>query len=153
MNDSELKEVTDFVKWDSKFEIGISVIDAQHKHLVELCNNLYLDIMRTKGDDSAWKNAVEKSLHECVDYVKEHFSYEEKIMKAVSYSGFDAHKKMHEFFSLKILETSKTFSTIDISSAIKFVRFLYEWIFEHIAHEDKLYVPLVSKYLQDKKII
>lgn len=151
MSTNEQREESEFIKWNSKFEIGIPVIDAQHKQLVELCNNLYLDIMRTNVDDSVWKSAVEKSLHECVDYVKEHFSNEEKIMQAVSYDGFEAHKKMHESFTWKILGTAATFSSMDVSEAIKFVKFLYDWILEHIAHVDKLYVPLVSKYFAEKK--
>ncbi len=151
MSTNEQREESEFIKWNSKFEIGIPVIDAQHKQLVELCNNLYFDIMRTNVDDSVWKSAVEKSLHECVDYVKEHFSNEEKIMQAVSYDGFEAHKKMHESFTWKILGTAATFSSMDVSEAIKFVKFLYDWILEHIAHVDKLYVPLVSKYFAEKK--
>ena len=27
----------DFIKWEKRFELGIPVIDAQHKRLVELC--------------------------------------------------------------------------------------------------------------------
>ena len=34
--------------WDKKFELGIPAIDAQHEHLVELCNNLYQSIIRQK---------------------------------------------------------------------------------------------------------
>ena len=36
----------DFIKWEKRFELGIPVIDAQHKRLVELCNDLYLTIVR-----------------------------------------------------------------------------------------------------------
>lgn len=146
----QLNVEKDFIQWNSNFEIGLPVIDAQHKHLVELCNNLYRDIMKINGDDATWKSAVEHSLHECVDYVKEHFSNEEKIMQAVSYEGYEAHKKMHETFTWKILETSAMFPAMDVSEAIKFVKFLYDWILEHVAHVDKLYVPLVSKYLAEK---
>ena len=41
-------ENSDFIRWEKRFELGIPVIDAQHKRLVELCNDLYLTIVRNK---------------------------------------------------------------------------------------------------------
>ena len=35
----------DLIRWDPKFSLGIPFIDEQHKHLVELCNKLYSEIM------------------------------------------------------------------------------------------------------------
>lgn len=34
------------------------------------------------------------------------------------------------------------------SDAIKFCKFLYDWVLSHIAHEDKLYVKKVVEYKQ-----
>ena len=49
-------------------------------------------------------------------------------------------------FTKKVLETAKGFNSMDFSDAIKFCKFLYEWILSHIAHEDKLYVKKVLEY-------
>ena len=34
---TNLTDDKDFIKWDSKFALGIPIIDEQHKHLVEPC--------------------------------------------------------------------------------------------------------------------
>ena len=136
-----------YVKWDAKFVIGIVPIDEQHKKLVELCNALYEKVWTARKDNTEeWKVQTAVTLKECVNYVTTHFSNEEKIMKVVGYERFSEHKNRHDEFTKKVLETAKGFNSMDFSDAIKFCKFLYEWILSHIAHEDKLYVKKVLEY-------
>lgn len=143
----EQKENADYIKWDPKLELGIPVIDDQHKKLVALCNNLYQGILRTKAVGVAsWQDSLRGTLKECADYVMVHFRDEEKILQAVGYSDFASHKAQHEIYTKKILETVQNFNNITISDAIQFVKFLYDWIMSHIAYTDKLYVKTVQEY-------
>ncbi len=136
-----------YIHWDPKFELGIPVIDAQHKKLVELCNTLYQELMQTQTTTTPdYKTALAEALHECVDYVKTHFKDEETLLRAAGYSGYEQQKMQHEEFVKKILETSGTFDKITFTGGIEFVKFLYSWILTHIAHEDKLYVKPVLEY-------
>ena len=100
----------------------------------------------TDDKDNQWQTALAGTLKECVNYVATHFSSEEKLMKLVSYEKFSEHKNKHDEFTKKVLETAKGFNSMDFSDAIKFCKFLYEWILSHIAHEDKLYVKKVLEY-------
>ena len=148
---TNLTDDKDFIKWDPKFALGIPIIDEQHKHLVELCNKLYTEVLDSRlkyenDKNTQWQNALAGTLKECVNYVAIHFSNEEKIMKVVGYEHFSEHKNRHDEFTKKVLETAKGFSSMDFSDAIKFCKFLYEWILSHIAHEDKLYVKKVLEY-------
>lgn len=139
-----------YVAWDSKFEIGLPQIDIQHKKLVELCNNLYHQIMIHK-EKNDWKNDCVMALKECVAYVQTHFADEEKLMIASNYESYTNHKAIHTAFAKKVLEFSQSFETLSITQALQFSKFLYDWIFSHIAHEDKLYVPRVVEYLKAQK--
>lgn len=144
---------SDYIKWDPKFEIGIPVIDEQHKKLVELCNNSYQALIKQRTSGSTWEQSLSGTLHECVEYVQTHFKDEEKLMAACGYPGFQEHKKVHESFIKKIIETSHSFQGAGAgNSAFKFVKFLYDWILSHIAHEDKLYVKSVLEYYRQKKM-
>lgn len=80
----------DFIKWEPKFALGITYIDEQHKHLVELCNKLYIEVMESRAkydnnENSQWQSALAVTLKECVNYVATHFSDEEKLMKLVAH--------------------------------------------------------------------
>ena len=148
---TNLTDDKDLIRWDPKFTLGIPLIDEQHKHLVELCNKLYTEVMASRlkyenDNNTQWQNALAGTLKECVNYVATHFSSEEKLMKLVSYEQFSEHKNRHDEFTKKVLETAKGFNSMDFSDAIKFCKFLYEWILSHIAHEDKLYVKKVLEY-------
>ena len=101
----------DLISWDPKFSIGIPLIDEQHKHLVELCNKLYTEIMESRSkygnnNNAKWQIALAGTLKECVNYVATHFSSEEKLMKLVGYEQFAEHKNRHDEFTKKVMEIS-----------------------------------------------
>lgn len=147
-----VNENNDFIKWEKKFELGIPVIDNQHKQLVHLCNDLYQAVIRNKyrATTPGWHEALADALRETVNYVKTHFSDEEKLLTAVGYSGLDQQKAQHRDFTNKITENLKNFNKATFQDAMNFVRFLYDWILQHIAISDKQYVPAVLEYLKNK---
>ena len=141
-----------YIKWDKKFELGIPAIDNQHKHLIALCDGLYRTIMRNKSDTGlSWENSLAQALHECTSYVQTHFHDEEILMQAAGYPDFAAHKAKHAAFTLKVIETAKSFEDISVTDALQFVKFLYDWILTHIAHEDTLYKKSIMDYYSKRK--
>ncbi len=144
-----MEEVRVYIEWEKKFEIGIPMIDAQHKKLVEMCNDLYNGLLTHKQNSKTTiDEPLRKSLHEAVAYVGEHFSAEEKLMVKCGYPKFDEHKKRHEIFVAKILATAKQIEEAPVMQSFQFIKFIYEWILEHIAHEDRLYVRYVLDYVK-----
>lgn len=45
---TNLSDDKNLIRWDPKFSLGIPLIDEQHKHLVELCNKLYTEVMASR---------------------------------------------------------------------------------------------------------
>ncbi|AEE16315.1 bacteriohemerythrin [Treponema brennaborense] len=141
-----------WVKWEKKFELGIPVIDEQHKHLVGLCNTLHNEIMQQRGrDGKVWQTSLSAALRETVNYTRTHFVAEEKLMSVSGFDQFSAHKKRHQDFIETITQTLSTFDQATLQTALDFSKFLYEWILEHIAYEDKLYVKPVLEYYRTSK--
>lgn len=151
--DIQIPSDGDYIKWDSKFEIGIPVIDEQHKKLVHLCNSFYQALLKQEKGGAAWEQTLSGTLRECVDYVQTHFKNEEMLMEVCGYPQFAEHKRIHDVFIKKVIETSHSFQDENtIAAAFKFVKFLYDWILSHIAHEDKLYVKSVLEYYRQRKM-
>lgn len=142
---SEIINNENLIVWDPRFETGIKFIDKEHKKLVELCNNAYKLILSNK-DNKSWHDVVGSIIKECADYCKIHFSDEEKLMKSINFGNFEAHKKRHEEFIIKVVEMAKGFNSMTIADAIKFTKFLYDWIVSHIAHEDNQYIKIALKH-------
>jgi hemerythrin len=129
-----------FVKWDNKYSVGIPLIDEQHKELIRLTNELYQGCL--SGDDAA-REFFFNTIRGAMDYVKHHFSAEEKIMENIRYPYLAEHKKQHEDFVLKMVEDVKSFQGGRKFVPNNFVRFLKDWILSHIAIADTQYAAYI----------
>jgi hemerythrin len=132
------------VEWDDRYLTGIQLVDDQHKKLIDLTNKLYAGCLA--GDDEAKVYFLE-TVHDTVDYVKYHFTAEEKILEKIKYPYITEHKKAHESFVKRIFEEVKSFEEGKKFVPNIFVRYLKDWILTHIAVEDKKY----ARYIRDLK--
>lgn len=137
----------EYIKWEKRFEIGVPLIDEQHKSLVKLCNDLHKQLMQNKAlAQTDWREAFINAIKQGSEYVQTHFRDEENLMKAAGFADYANHKKVHDTFTQKILTSVSTFNDASIVTAFQFVKFLYEWILSHIAHDDKLFARAVLEY-------
>ena len=130
----EMKVKHTLVEWEDRFVIGIPIVDKQHQRLVELTNDLYLACLQ--NTETANRRFME-ALHEAVEYVRYHFSTEEKMMLLLEFPDYVTHKKEHESFILEILAQTKKFTIKNHLVPNRFVHYLKEWILSHIALCDK----------------
>jgi hemerythrin len=103
---------------------------------LDLTNKLYKACL--KGEAAA-KAEFADTLHEAVDYVRFHFTAEEKILEQIHYPGLPEHKKQHAEFVKEVMEGAKKFQDGKSFVPNNFVRFLKEWILAHIAVSDQRY--------------
>ncbi|MDR2159612.1 MAG: bacteriohemerythrin [Treponema sp.] len=129
-----------FIEWDDRYSIGIPLIDTQHKKLVEMTNNLYECCF---GETKTARQCFKETVQGTVDYVKYHFTAEEKILENIKYPDLRVHKKEHESFVKKILEEVRNFEEGKKFVPFIFVRYLRDWILAHIAVEDKKYAEFI----------
>ena len=129
-----MSEIIDYIEWDERFMLGIPVIDKQHENLVRICNNLHWSCL--KGQETLNHHFI-NSAHEAIEYVRHHFSTEEKMMNLFDYSEFPEHKKEHEYFVREILNCYKNFQDGIDFAPNHFVNFIKEWILSHITVTDK----------------
>ena len=137
----------DFITWDPKYKIGIPVIDTQHEHLVHLCNDFYQSLLKN-NDAENYQSLVKETLETCLNYAATHFKDEERLMIASHFDGYNSHKVSHDAFTQKCEAIYANIEHLPTSEAIKFAHFLYDWIHNHIAHEDRLYLPTLVDFLK-----
>lgn len=142
----------EWVKWESKFELGIPDIDAQHKKLVDLCNKLYVGLIECKSNlTKNWQSLLSETIREMADYTKTHLAYEEKLLATTNYDKLAEHKIRHKEFTDKVTEILQNFNAANMQTTVELSQFLREWFLSHIACEDKLYVSAVKAYLKNKQ--
>jgi hemerythrin len=127
---------SELVKWSPTFSVGIKTIDEQHQELIKLTNNLFNHCI---GNEESEREYFRTVIGKTIDYIKRHFSAEERIMTAVKYEDYWEHKREHDTFVLTVVEQVRAFNEGKPFTLLVFTKFLKDWILTHIAVADKKY--------------
>jgi hemerythrin len=129
-----------FIKWKTSFSVNVVEIDRQHQKLVGIINDLYLAMEKGKG-----KEVVEKIITELYDYAATHFKMEERYFDQFGYPEADSHKKEHASFTKKVSEFNDGFQKGRVLLSIELMKFLSDWLQNHIKGSDKKYAPFFNE--------
>jgi len=134
--------------WDERYSVGDEALDAQHRRLFELGN----EVARLSGaPDQA--DSLKKAVHALCDYVKTHFSDEERFMERKGFPRLTEHRVLHESIIHQINETLRSTHNLE-ALAYKLKRLLRYWVLEHIEEEDlklKRFLEKVEKQAGKEK--
>lgn len=126
------------LQWSEKMSVGIPELDADHKELIRVINQLAAD-----ANDADRLGAVRQSLFALLRYAEYHFAREEKVMTACRFHGIDEHKHEHRDFLSRIRDLNRRFDRDPEGSAQvvneALLRFLQDWLNHHILIEDMAY--------------
>ena len=130
-------------QWLDKYSVNVLKMDEQHKKLVNLINYFY-----TAKKERKEQAVLKASLNYLLSYTKTHFSHEEKLLEENSYPDLIPHKAIHKDLIDSLLDMKERFEGGDKDVADELSLLLLEWLFDHIAKNDKKY----GKYLNSKNI-
>jgi len=127
-----------FIVWTKEHDTGIPTIDAQHRKLIDLANNLY-EAIRLSREEQVIQNILEG----LTTYMSEHFAAEEALLKEAHYPEYDQQVEAHRSFIQKFQEHKASKDFLELSDEL--FGFLKKWIVAHFLGMDKRYVPFLSK--------
>ena len=105
-----------------------------------------------KVDNKSNKNeAFIKAAKRCIDYTDYHFKTEEKIMDIINYSDAENHKAMHKDFYNEVVKQISRYQEGQPFVANKLVKYLKDWLLEHIAFRDKIFVEELMRVLRERE--
>lgn len=117
--------------WHPGLAVGVPEIDAQHRKLLDLANDL--EAALDEGRDATALAAIARRMQ---DYTRYHFAAEEKRMDFACYPDAAAHKAEHAVF---IAQARALDPALDIPAASprQVLAFLRDWLVTHISGTDK----------------
>jgi len=127
--------------WSPSFSVGVKTLDGQHTALFNIVNELHAAMMQGKA-----QNVTGSLLSKLINYTRDHFSFEEKIMAATNYPGLARHRNHHLSLTKQVEEFMARYERGDGAINIHLLRFLSDWLTKHIQMEDKEYGPWLSKH-------
>jgi hemerythrin len=121
--------------WTAALAVGVEEIDQQHRELFYRLNTLLVSMQEGRG-----RSEIERTLEFLGEYVRVHFSAEEKLMLKHGYpaQAAQAHRKEHADFIRDFGELQKEFQAEGATSALVFKvqRGVCDWLLGHIGGTD-----------------
>ncbi len=128
--------------WTEQFNVGIEVIDQQHRKIVEYLNQL--DDINSRVHSNM---EIGNLINALIDHTIFHFNFEEKIQQEVGYPYIKAHQRLHVQFAKRLANFQTRFAEgEDISGELE--SYLTNWLLDHLKHDDTDYAELAKQHLQ-----
>ncbi len=124
-----------FITWKSYYSVNDPELDAEHRQIIDCINRLYVSL-----DDPSQGLVTKQVLDTLVKYTHEHFDHEEKRMQEAGFTGFAAHKELHDDMRRR---TQGLRTHLTLVTARDVLGFLKTWWVDHIQGEDKLYASFL----------
>ena len=122
--------------WNKQYDIGVDVIDKEHRKLFRILNKLFDFGQEEKKSQWVCREAVKYFK----DHALQHFLDEEEYMQSVRYAEFDMHKRIHTNFrdtTLPALEKELEQTGYSEDAVDHFLGVCAGWLIGHTLIEDQ----------------
>jgi hemerythrin len=119
-----------FISWGADYELGIPLIDAQHKKLFEIINTYHDSEISTEDAFAA-----------LISYIDFHFKTEEYYFDKFNYKFTKEHKAAHEYYKKTVFELHDKYLKNNSKNNIRveIEEFVKDWISDHIRLSDVVF--------------
>lgn len=122
--------------WQDRFNIGVEIIDKEHKKLFSILRKLLANQMQ--DEKSRW--ACQEGIKYFKEHAMKHFAEEEVYMASISYAGFETHRRLHDNFrkkTLPALEKELNRTNFSPEAISHFLGVATGWLIGHTLTEDR----------------
>ena len=127
-----LPEHNVFIVWKPEYNIGIPIIDEQHRGIVSTINSLYYGM-----HNNYIKEMLASIVGMMYDYTHIHFHIEEDFLEKIYFPNAKKHRELHQELTYQLAKMGRD-SMLEKDS-LKFLDFLKKWWINHICCEDLIF--------------
>jgi len=128
-------------KWNAENEVFLAPIDAEHRELFRIADELQNAINRSAPPDQ-----ICGFLHALGAHLDDHFSGEEELMRSVAYPSFGWHRAQHDTARRRFQLLVPPIEAGDPQAAQLLLDFLAGWLQDHTTLTDKMLASFVRNY-------
>jgi hemerythrin len=126
------------IVWKPEYNLGIPIVDEQHRGIVTIINSLFYAMQNRHGDNIL--NPVNGMINE---YTRIHFQIEEDFLEKCGYPKLKEHKEFHKELTDKLNSVGR--KSLRLHDPTAFFNFLKEWWIDHICDKDRAFLNYLSK--------
>lgn len=117
--------------WTDDLNTGSTLIDGDHRKLVDLVNAFFQSMQSGQGNGH-----VSKAMNDLITYTGEHFAREEVEMERIRYVAVLAHKAEHTKLLKQLVELKEMLDAGGRMNTPAVADFLSGWLRDHILTTD-----------------
>lgn len=132
----EEEQMANQLVWQDRFNIGVEIIDSEHKKLFGIMNRLFMH----KAEESKRQWVCQEGIKYFKDHAMKHFTEEEQYMASIDYADFETHRRLHDNFrqkTLPALEKELAQSSFSPEAIDHFLGVCAGWLLGHTLTEDR----------------
>jgi hemerythrin-like metal-binding protein len=126
--------VMDFIELGYEYLLGVPELDKQHKELERRLNNAIKHCTGKKNDE---KRFYHENMKKSINYMREHFDLEEKILSKTKYENTEKHKLEHKRILDELIKIDNDIENNKVELNLFYVTaFIRETVMKHIKKHD-----------------
>ena len=127
------------ITWKPGYELGIPIIDEQHRGVVTIINSLYYGMQHKHGE-----SMLAPITHMICDYTRIHFEIEEDFLRKCNFPDVDSHQLLHKELIGDLSRAKK--ESMFKRDSLQFMDFLKKWWIDHICNKDRQFRDYLLKW-------
>lgn len=122
------------IRWNEDNFVGNALIDEQHREWVRIFNELEESIRQQSSSPGEFQLQLLKKV---LDFSREHFQEEERLMALHGYPGAARHHRMHKEFDLQLYEKYRQVMAGELVLRSELMAMIRNWFLSHTSSEDR----------------
>lgn len=142
-----------YIAWTRDFSIKNTELDKQHEVIFQIANDMLytLDRVQEEPDSQAYRKELKEIMIRLFNYIRTHFSDEERFMKEINFPLLKQHRKSHTDLTNQAKRLLNYSGDIKkFSAELKIL--ISNFITKHFAQEDLLIADFVNKALDVNEV-
>ena len=140
MSESKVGQALPAIVWEKSYEVGHPILDAQHRHIVDLINALH---NAAEGEGLATVDAI---LPHFIRFLDNHFATEEAILRQVAYPGVEQHAGEHRALMNRVTKAVAAAEGGHGTDLVVFAATIWSLVHQHTIISDQEYAALLRTF-------
>ena len=118
--------------WQPEYNLGIPIVDEQHRGIVSIINSLYYGM---QGEHDDRESVLAPIVDMMYDYTHIHFKTEENFLEKFKFPYIKQHHELHGELTGTLSKVSR--KSLVNHDSYEFMEFLKKWWIDHICDRDR----------------
>ncbi len=135
-------------KWTKRNEAFIPEVDAQHRTLFRLSDELH-----QAGVAGAGPGQVRSSMQALIASVEDHFSHEERLMRSTGYPTFAWHKQQHDGVRRRLKQFTSSLEQGNSDAPLLCAEYVAHWLNDHTMLTDRMMAAYLRNHERRQAVL